>query len=64
MSKPPVKHPEEGCLLTVADVAWRCQVSQRTVRRWIANGDLKVTRIGRLIRIRKSDLENFFDGVS
>lgn len=46
-------------LLTVADIAKHCQVSQRTVRRWIDNGSLKAGRLGRLRRIRRSDFEKF-----
>jgi excisionase family DNA binding protein len=38
-------------LLTVAQVAENWQVSQRTIRRMIADGRLAVVRIGRAIRI-------------
>lgn len=51
----------EDDLLTVADVAKHCQVSHRTVRRWIAEGHLKVVRLGRLIRIRRSDFSKFLN---
>ncbi len=44
---------------TVAQVADICQVSERTVRRWIAAGHLSVTRLGRLIRVNPRDLEIF-----
>ena len=46
-------------LLTVGDVAGEFQVSPRTVRRWIADGDLQVVRIGRLVRIRPRDRDRF-----
>lgn len=46
-------------LLTVGDVAGEFQVSARTVRRWIADGDLPVVRIGRLVRIRPRDRDAF-----
>ncbi len=44
---------------TVAQVADICQVSERTVHRWIAAGHLPVTRLGRLIRVNPRDLESF-----
>ena len=39
-------------LLTVQQVAENWQVSQRTIRRMIADGRLAVVRLGRAIRIR------------
>ena len=52
---------------TVAQIADICQVSERTVHRWIAAGHLPVTRLGRLIRVNPRDLELFlrdgFDNV-
>ena len=45
-------------LLTIDDVADRCQVSTRTVRRWIKSGDLRAIRLGRQLRVRPIDLEN------
>ena len=57
----PTPHADED-LLTVADVAKQCQVSERTVRRWIADEGLKVVRPGpRLIRIRPRDLRDFLN---
>ncbi len=44
---------------TVAQVADICQVSERTVHRWIAAEHLPVTRLGRLIRVNPRDLELF-----
>ena len=44
-------------LLTVADVADRVQVSERTVRRWIAGDQLRVRRLGRSVRILPDDLD-------
>lgn len=45
--------------LTVADVAKLVQVSDRTVRRWIASDSLPAHRLGRQVRISRSDLRNF-----
>jgi len=44
-------------LLTAQQVASRCAVSLRTVRRWITEGDLPVLRLGRAIRIEGVDLQ-------
>jgi|tagenome__1003787_1003787.scaffolds.fasta_scaffold20794818_1 excisionase family DNA binding protein len=47
-------------LLTVEEVADRCSVSVRTVRRWIASRDLPVHRLGaRNVRISEHDLAAF-----
>jgi excisionase family DNA binding protein len=42
--------------LTVHEVAGRLRVSEPTIRRWIAAGRLPATRVGRLLRIKESDL--------
>jgi excisionase family DNA binding protein len=44
-----------GPLLTAADVARWAQVSERTVRRAIANGDLRAGRAGGQLRIAPED---------
>jgi excisionase family DNA binding protein len=43
-------------LLTVAELAKRWQTSERTVTRVIKRGDLPHVRIGRQIRLRRSDV--------
>ena len=43
-------------LLTVAQAAEACQVSQRQIRRMIRDGRIKVRRFGRSVRIRPADL--------
>ena len=43
-------------LLTVTDVASALQVSERAVRRWIAEGRLPAVHFGRAVRIRPADL--------
>ena len=50
---------QREALLTVPDVAHHCLVAERTVRRWIASGDLAVVRFGRLVRVRPKDLDVF-----
>jgi excisionase family DNA binding protein len=44
---------------TIADVAERLNVCERTVRRWIASKSLPAHRPGRLVRISNADLAAF-----
>ncbi len=46
-------------LLTIEQTAEHLQVSTKTIRRWIQNGDLVAHRIGRQRRISDSDLQAF-----
>jgi excisionase family DNA binding protein len=46
--------PEES-FLTVAEVAETLKLNQQTVRNWIDQGSLPALRIGRRVRIRRSD---------
>ena len=48
--------PRFYAIKTVADTL---DISQRTVRRWIANGDLTVHRVNGVIRIAEADLRSF-----
>jgi len=43
----------------ISTVAEALDVSPRTVRRWIANGDLIVTRVRGVVRIADNDLRAF-----
>ena len=49
--------PRTAHNLTVKEVAEFVRVHPKTIRRWIANGDLPATRIGRDWRIARSDLK-------
>ena len=51
-------------LLTVKDVAQRCSISTRTVRRLIDSGLLQVIRIGRSVRISHNALSTFMTGAA
>jgi excisionase family DNA binding protein len=51
---PTAAHDE---FLTVGDVAERLRVHPQTVRSWIARGELRAIKIGRTVRIRRSDFE-------
>ena len=44
-------------LLAVADGAEALAVSERTVRRMIASGEVPIVRLGRSVRIRQIDLD-------
>ena len=46
-----------GGLLSVDHVAKALAVSERTVRRIIASGELPIVRLGRSVRIRQLDLD-------
>jgi len=43
--------------LTVAEVAGLLKLNQQTVRNWIDQGSLPALKVGRRVRIRRSDLE-------
>ena len=44
-------------LLTVAEAAWRLRVSEKTVRRMIAAGELEAVRIRRSVRVTERGVE-------
>jgi len=46
-------------MLTVSEVAERLNVSERTVRRLIAEGKIRVYQIRRSIRISEADLLDY-----
>ncbi len=43
--------------LTVSEVAELLKLNQQTVRNWIDQGTLPAVRVGRRVRIRRSDLD-------
>ena len=47
--------------LTVAEVAEMLKLNQQTVRNWIDQGSLPAVRVGRRVRIRRSDLERVLE---
>jgi excisionase family DNA binding protein len=46
-------------LLTIDEVARYCKVHKATVRRHIASGRLRSVRVGRAVRVRKEDVDQF-----
>jgi excisionase family DNA binding protein len=55
----PARDGRRATFFTVADVAVRLNVCERTIRRWIAAGTLPVHRFGRLVRVSETDLVAF-----
>lgn len=51
----------EDSFLTVAEVAGLLKLNQQTVRNWIDQGSLPALRVGRRVRIRRSDLERLLE---
>ena len=47
--------------LTVAEVAEMLKLNQQTVRNWIDQGSLPALRVGRRVRIKRSDLTRVLD---
>jgi len=52
--------PEES-YLTVAEVAETLKLNQQTVRNWIDQGALPALRVGRRVRIKRSDFERILE---
>jgi excisionase family DNA binding protein len=48
--------PLGRALLTVAETADQLRISIRGLRRWIASGEVEVVRLGRAVRIRRSEV--------
>jgi excisionase family DNA binding protein len=51
----------EDSFLTVAEVAELLKLNQQTVRNWIDQGSLPALRVGRRVRIRRTDLERLLE---
>lgn len=52
--------PEES-YLTVAEVAATLKLNQQTVRNWIDQGSLPALRVGRRVRIKRSDFDRILE---
>jgi excisionase family DNA binding protein len=57
---PATPDPEE-IYLTVAEVAQTLKLNQQTVRNWIDQGSLPALRVGRRVRIKRSDFQRILD---
>ena len=49
-------------LLTPEEVADRLHISRLTVGNWLRSGKIRGVKVGRLWRVRESDLEAFLKG--
>jgi acetyl-CoA synthetase len=47
---------------TPEELAQKLKVSLRTIKKYLLDGSLKGVKVGRLWRVRASDLENFLEG--
>ena len=47
--------------MTVAEVAEVLKLNQQTVRNWIDQGSLPALRVGRRVRIKRSDFQRILD---
>jgi len=54
-------HDVEESYLTVAEVAEKLKLNQQTVRNWIDQGSLPALRVGRRVRIKRSDFERILE---
>lgn len=45
--------------LTPAEIAKQLKITERTVYRWLDAGQLRGLKLGRVWRVRNSDLESF-----
>ncbi len=56
------ERPEtEESFLTVAEVAEMLKLNQQTVRNWIDQGSLPAVRVGRRVRIKRSDFDRILE---
>ena len=51
----------EDSFLTVAEVAEVLKLNPQTVRNWIDQGSLPALRVGRRVRIKRSDFERLLE---
>ena len=49
-------------LYTVKELAVILQVTERTVRNYLADGSLRYLKIGRNIRVKQEQLDQFLEG--
>ncbi len=47
--------------MTVAEIAATLRLNQQTIRNWIDQGRLPAVRIGRRVRIKRSDFEQLLN---
>jgi excisionase family DNA binding protein len=55
------RNEREDSFLTVAEVAETLKLNQQTVRNWIDQGSLPAIRVGRRVRIKRSDFDRLLE---
>ncbi len=50
-----------GTLLTTEEIAERLKIHVKTVREWIASGELKAFDLGQAYRVQEDDLQAFLN---
>ncbi len=53
--------PQEKLLLSIKEAGVLCSVNYQTIRKWIDQKLLKTFHVGKIIRIKKSDLLEFVE---
>lgn len=61
MTLPQTRAGSDTLLLTLNEVATELRCTRRSVERQIADHHLRVVRIGRAVRVERSELERFLD---
>jgi len=56
-----IQGDHEESFFTVAEVAEMLKLNQQTVRNWIDQGSLPAVRVGRRVRIRRTDLDRILE---
>jgi len=51
-------------LMTLRDVAFALQSSDSTVKRLVSSGDLTAVHVGRSVRVRPADLQQYIDDLA
>ena len=51
-----------NCVNSIREVAKIFNVTERTVQRWIANGDIKYIKVGGTVRITDEEIKRIKDG--
>lgn len=61
VSQHPAKVPSENQLLTSKQFAYAIGVSEACVRKWTLERTIKVVRLGRLVRIPRTEVQRLID---
>src|SRR5580693_8666277 len=56
-----MQQERDDSFMTVAEVAELLKLNQQTVRNWIDAGSLPAIRVGRRVRIKRSDLDRILE---